>query len=137
MANPPPLKMAPESACILLDESSPIDWKDIGAVTMKENFIPSIVDFNTDDITDNIRKIVVRDYLSNPDYTYDRIYWANVACGPMIKGAIAQLEYAKMLNRVNPLRQEIRALEEAAVIKKNKESKMHKLTTTREASINR
>ena len=68
MANPPPLiKMALESVCILLGESSPIDWKGIRAVTMKENFIPSIVDFNTDDITDNIRKIVVRDYLSNPD----------------------------------------------------------------------
>ena len=138
MANPPPLiKMALESVCILLGESSPIDWKGIRAVTMKENFIPSIGNFNTDDITDDNRKIFARDYLSNPEYTYDRIYRANVACGPMVKWAIAQLEYAEMLNRVDPLRQELRALEEAAVIKKNEASRMHELITTLEASINR
>ena len=100
-------------------------------------FIPSIVNFNTDDITDDNRKIFARDYLSNPEYTYDRIYRANVACGPMVKWAIAQLEYAEMLNRVDPLRQELRALEEAAVIKKNEASRMHELITTLEASINR
>ena len=138
MAIPPPLiKMALESVCILLGESSPTDWKGFRAVTMKEFFIPSIVNFNTDYITDDIRKIFARDNLSNPEYTYDRIYRANVACGPMVKWAIAQLENAEMLNRVDPLRHELRALEEAAVIKKNEASRMHELITTLEASINR
>ena len=136
MANLPPLKMAPESACILLDESSPIDWKDIGAVTMKENFIPSIVDFNTDGITDDIRKIVARDYLSNPEYTYDRTYRANVACGPTVKREVAQLKYTEMLNRDDPLRQELWALEEAAVIKKSEASRMHGQNSILEAAIN-
>ena len=97
---------------------------------MKENFIPSIVNFNTDDITDDIRKVFARDYQSNPEYTYDRIYRANVASRPMVKWAIAQLEYAEMLNRVDPLRQELKALEEASVIKKNKDSRMHEQITT-------
>ena len=138
MANPPPLiKMAQESVCILRGESSPIDWKGIGAVTMKENFIPSIVNFNTDGITDDIRKNFAKDYLSKPEYTHDRIYRANVACGPMVKWAIAQLEYAEILNRVDPRRQELRALEEAGIIKKNEASRMHELITTLEDSIDR
>ena len=52
---------------------------------MKENFTHSIVSFNTDDITEDIRKSFARDYLSNPEYTCDQIYKANVACGPMVK----------------------------------------------------
>ena len=43
---------------------------------------------------------------------------------------IAQLEYGEILNRVDPLRQELKALEEAAVITKNKDSRMHEQITT-------
>jgi len=137
MANPPPLiKMALESVCTLLGEAVS-DWKSIRAVTMKENFIPSIVNFNTDDITEDIRKVFAKDYLSNPDYTYERINRANQACGPLVKWAIAQLEYAEMLNKVDPLRQELRALEEAAVVKKSEAARMAELISTLEASINR
>ena len=96
---------------------------------MKENFTHSIVSFNTDDITDDIRKSFARDYLSNPEYTCDQIYKANVACGPMVKWAIAQLEYAELLNRMDLLRQELRAQGEAAVIKKNEASRTHELIT--------
>ena len=51
MANPPGLvKLALESICLLLGESAN-DWKQIRAVTMKDSFIPTIVNFNTEDIT--------------------------------------------------------------------------------------
>ena len=96
MANLPPLiKMALESVCILLGEGSRSDWKGIRAVTMKEDFVPSIVHFNTNNITDDIRKTLAKDYLSNPEYSYYWIYQANVACGSMVKGAITKLEYAE------------------------------------------
>ena len=104
---------------------------------MKENFMLSIVHFNTDVLTDNIWKIFTRNYLSNPEYTYKRIYQANAACSPMVKWAIAHLEYAEMLDKVNPLRQEHRTREDAVFIKKDEESKINELITTREASINR
>ena len=53
MANPPPLnKTVRERVGILLGESLPIDWKGIRAFTMKENFMLSIVHFNTDVLTD-------------------------------------------------------------------------------------
>ena len=115
---PPCLKMAVERAGILRGEISPIDWKGVRDITMMENVLPRIIDFNINGITDNIKKIVARDYLSNPEYTYDRIYQANVACGRTVK-------------------QELRALEEAAVIKKKEASRMHKHISNPEASINR
>lgn len=51
MANPPAIvKLAVESICLLLEENT-TDWKQIRAVIMKDSFIPTIVNFNTEDIT--------------------------------------------------------------------------------------
>ena len=51
MANPPSaVKTALESICLLLGENAS-DWKAIRSVIVKESFIPTIVNFNTDDIS--------------------------------------------------------------------------------------
>lgn len=50
MANPPAVvKVALESICLLLEENA-TDWKQIRAVIMKDSFIPTIVNFNTESI---------------------------------------------------------------------------------------
>merc|ERR1740128_1398188 len=128
------VRVALESVCVLLGENVS-DWKSIRAVTMKESFIPSIINFNTDDIHEDVRFIMKERYLSNPDYTYEKVNRASSACGPMVNWCIAQLEYAEMLNKVDPLRNELRSLEEAAEVKKNEAEKMTKLIYTLEASI--
>jgi dynein heavy chain 1 len=51
MSNPPaPVKMALESICLLLGEAT-TDWKVIRSILTRENFISSIVNFSTDNIT--------------------------------------------------------------------------------------
>lgn len=51
MGNPPtPVKLALESICLLLGENAQ-DWKAIRSVIVRENFINTIVNFVTDDIT--------------------------------------------------------------------------------------
>lgn len=48
MSNPPlPVKMALEAICLLLGEPAP-DWKAIRSVIIRENFIPTIVNFNSE-----------------------------------------------------------------------------------------
>ncbi|KPI98422.1 Dynein heavy chain, cytoplasmic [Papilio xuthus] len=82
---------------------------------MRENFINSIVsNFSTEDITDDVREKMRTRYLSNPDYNFEKVNRASMACGPMVKWAIAQIEYADMLKRVEPLRNELKALEDQA-----------------------
>jgi len=50
LPNPPPaVKLAIESVCMLLGEKD-LDWKAMRSVIMRENFISSIVSFNTEDI---------------------------------------------------------------------------------------
>lgn len=51
MANPPSVvKMALESICTLLGEKGDT-WKGIRSVVMKDNFISTIVNFETENIT--------------------------------------------------------------------------------------
>ena len=51
MANPPAVvKLALESICLLLGENT-TEWRTIRSVTMRENFISTIVNFNTEDMT--------------------------------------------------------------------------------------
>jgi dynein heavy chain 1 len=50
MANPPAVvKVALESICLLLGENA-TEWRTIRSVTMRENFISTIVNFNTEDM---------------------------------------------------------------------------------------
>lgn len=74
-------------------------------------------------------------YLSNPDYNFEKVNRASMACGPMVKWAIAQIEYADMLKRVEPLRMELASLENQADtnVKHGQEVKM--LVTDLEQSI--
>ena len=105
----------------------------IRQVTMRDNFIPTIVNFNTDDISDEVRIQMKKKYLDNPDYDYEKARLINSvkrnqinrmirihdlqanrashACGPLVKWALAQFQYADMLKRVEPLRNELRDLE--------------------------
>ena len=78
--------------------------KAIRGVIIRDNFINTIVNFNADDISDDVRKMMKDRYLSNPDYTYEKVNRASLACGPLVKWATAQLQYADMLNKVEPLR---------------------------------
>ncbi|CAK8687664.1 unnamed protein product [Clavelina lepadiformis] len=114
MANPPAgVKLCLESICYLLGEQA-TDWKSIRQIIIRDNFISTILNFQTDDISDNTRKIMMDKYVSNPAYTYETINRASQACGPLVKWSIAQLQYADMLQRVEPLRNELKTLEERA-----------------------
>lgn len=135
MANPPMLvRLALESICLFLGEETS-DWKTIRYVIMKDNFIPSIVNYSTEDISDDIREKLRKRYFSNPDYSYEKINKASSACGPMVKWAIAQINFADMLKRVEPLRNELNSLESQAEGNKKKAKDISELIERLEKSI--
>ncbi|CAF4574901.1 unnamed protein product [Rotaria sp. Silwood1] len=135
--NPPQgVKLTLESICLLLGEET-ADWKSIRSIIMRDNFISTIVNFNTDDITPAIANKMKTKYLSNPDYSYDKVNRASVACGPLVKWATAQLIYADMLSKVEPLRNELKNLEKEAEKKVTEMQQTNDLITTLETSIAR
>ncbi|XP_018619664.2 cytoplasmic dynein 1 heavy chain 1 isoform X1 [Scleropages formosus] len=137
MANPPAaVKLALESICLLLGEST-TDWKQIRSIIMRENFIPTIVNFSADEISDSIREKMKKNYISNPSYNYEQVNRASLACGPMVKWAIAQLNYADMLKRVEPLRNELQKLEDDAKDNKSKAEEVEQMIRDLESSIAR
>lgn len=96
-------------------------------------------------------------YLSNPDYNFEKVNRASMACGPMVKWAIAQvsfyshykyvqtipinktfpwqIEYADMLKRVEPLRDELQSLEDQAEVNMKHAKDTKDLVTQLEQSI--
>uniref|UniRef100_A0A674JBB5 Dynein cytoplasmic 1 heavy chain 1 n=1 Tax=Terrapene triunguis TaxID=2587831 RepID=A0A674JBB5_9SAUR len=137
MANPPgAVKLALESICLLLGEST-TDWKQIRSIIMRENFIPTIVNFSAEEISDSIREKMKKNYMSNPSYNYEIVNRASLACGPMVKWAIAQLNYADMLKRVEPLRNELQKLEDDAKDNQQKANEVEQMIRDLEASIAR
>lgn len=112
MGNPPaPVKMAMESVCILLGHRIE-SWKNVQAVIRKDDFIPSIVNFDTDRMmTRSTRDKMQREFLSKPGYDFATIDRASKACGPLAKWVIAQVRFSAILDKVGPLRQEVDDLE--------------------------
>ena len=46
--------------------------------------------------SDEIRQKMYSKYLNNPDYNFEKVNRASLACGPMVKWAIAQVQTAKI-----------------------------------------
>ncbi|KPM05539.1 dynein heavy chain, cytoplasmic-like protein [Sarcoptes scabiei] len=135
MTNPPPaVKLALESICLLLGEST-TDWKVIRSILIRENFISTIVNFQTDNITEEIRHKMITKYLQNPDYNFEKIKHASLACEPLVKWAIAQVNYADMLKKIEPLRNELKNLETEAAANKTKAEEIDRLVAQLEKSI--
>lgn len=48
-----------------------------------------MIAFNSDEIRNKMKS----KYLANPDYNYEKVNRASLACGPMVKWAIAQVSF--------------------------------------------
>ncbi|XP_034246586.1 dynein heavy chain, cytoplasmic-like isoform X2 [Thrips palmi] len=133
MANPPAIvKFALESICVLLGQKS-TQWKDVRATVMREDFIDRVL--NVKNITDDVIQKMHDKYLNNPDYTFDKVSHGSQACGPLVNFAIAQVRYAKILRKVEPLKKQQCALEKEATENKNRGEEVKNRIAQLESSI--
>ena len=70
--------------------------------------------------SDVAREKMKKEYLSDPHFTFEKMNHASKACGPLVQWAIAQVGYADVLKRVDPLRAELKVLENQAKETKQK-----------------
>ncbi|MCP9259196.1 Dynein heavy chain, cytoplasmic [Dirofilaria immitis] len=124
-ALPQPVRLTLESICLLLGENVGMDWKAIRGVMVKDDFMPRILNFDTDSISAETLKMMEK-YIRNPDWDFDKVNRASSACGPMIKWMKAQLW---------PLRTELERLEKDAKIKTAKGEDLKKTIAKLEQSI--
>lgn len=72
MASPPnAVKIAVEAICLLLGEKVS-NWREIRGILVKEDFIPRIVQFNTETITPEITE-KMKQFVNNPDWEYEKV----------------------------------------------------------------
>ena len=129
MQNPPSgVKLALEAVCTLLGHR-PADWKGIVGIVRKDDFIASIVNYkNEAQMTPQHREKMKRDYLSNDDFTFEKVNRASKACGPLVQWVEAQVTYSDILDRVGPLREEVHRLaDEATHTKATAQANQNKL----------
>ncbi|KAK1752146.1 dynein heavy chain, cytoplasmic [Echria macrotheca] len=116
MANPPQgVRLALDSVCTLIGHKVS-DWKQVQAVVRKDDFIASIINFDNErQMTKALRVKMRNEFLSNPEFTFEKVNRASKACGPLVQWVEAQVNYAEILDRVGPLRDEVAQLEEQAL----------------------
>jgi dynein heavy chain 1, cytosolic len=136
MGNPPAgVKLALESVCTLLGHR--VDsWKTIQGLVRRDDFIASIVHYeNERQMTPNLRAKMRSHYLSNEDFTYERVNRASKACGPLVQWVQAQVDFSEILDRVGPLREEVAQLKDQALQTKAEAKAIENTITKLEESI--
>ena len=122
---PRKVQIAMEAICVLLGKGQ-VDWKEVRRIIMQADFIPSILNFDSEAITPDMRK-QMKGYMDDPEFTYEQVNRASKACGPLVQWARAQMFYAQILHNIEPLRAELRTLEVKA---KSLSAKLNELNST-------
>jgi dynein heavy chain 1 len=121
MHNPPEtIKMVLESICIMLgyDVST---WRDVQQVIRKDDFIASIISFNSEEqVNAGLIDYMQKTYMSKDNFNYESANRASKACGPLLMWVKAQLQFSSIVIKVKPLKAELRTLEEQLIDTKSK-----------------
>ncbi|KAI6221986.1 Dynein heavy chain, cytoplasmic [Aphelenchoides besseyi] len=136
MAAPPDIvKIALEAVCTLLGEDpSSIDWASIRKIMVKDDFITRILQFDSEKISPEILRATQK-YVDRPDFEFEKVNRASIACGPMVKWVKSQILYSRILGKVEPLRQELKRLENDRDVKTKKFNDMADVIKSLEQSI--
>ena len=108
---PAAIVMAAEATCALLGHQNLKDWTAISAIVRRDDFVYSIQHFDTSKVDAALCRRLERDYLSREDFTFEVVNRANKAMGPLALWVMAQVKYATILDRIEPLRNEVLQLE--------------------------
>ncbi|KAI9572626.1 dynein heavy chain and region D6 of dynein motor-domain-containing protein [Boletus coccyginus] len=136
MANPPEaVKLAMESVCTILGHK--IDsWRTVQGIIRRDDFIQRIVNFDTNNqMTKPLRELMKKDFLSRPSFNFETVQRASKACGPLVKWVLAQVRFSEILDKVEPLRNEVQSLETQAETTKKQAAQIITIVAELEAKI--
>ncbi|KAF8640937.1 hypothetical protein AX17_000584 [Amanita inopinata Kibby_2008] len=138
MANPPEaVKLAMESVCTILGHKFD-GWRAVQGIIRRDDFIQRIVNFDTAaQMTKHLRETMKKDFLSRPSYNFETVQRASKACGPLVKWVIAHVRFSEILDKVEPLRNEVQSLEMQAETTKKQANAIIKMIAELEAKIAR
>ena len=94
------IKMTIEAVFVVLGEKN-AEFREVRRHV--RNIVPRMLAFDARKMTAAISKKLESGYLSNPDFTFERVNRASKPCGPMVKWILAQHSYFLVLQKIKPL----------------------------------
>merc|ERR1712228_829863 len=88
------------------------NWKDVQKLLGSNDFIPSILKFDTNSVKEKVRKKIQKNYLSHEDFTFERVNKASKVAGPLVLWVKSQIKFAHLLDSVEPMTREITELKQ-------------------------
>ncbi|KAJ7449691.1 hypothetical protein B0H11DRAFT_2332048 [Mycena galericulata] len=111
-------------------------WRTVQTILRQDDFISGILKFDTTtQMTKQLRDTMKRDFLSCPSYNFETVQRASKACGPLVKWALAQVRFSEILDKVEPLRNEVQSLEVEAETTKKQAQAIIQMIAELEAKI--
>ena len=163
MASPPAaVKLTLEAVVYVLGHAT-TNWKDIRRALAKTDFIATVVNFKTSQVTGKMVKKIKSSYMSQDAFkcvpcasvlspmcrvthplscvcvsrSYETVNRASKTAAPLFKWLVSQVSYAEILERVQPMRDEVAALQEQSESLSRQYQEQTKLTEELQASITR
>lgn len=136
---PAPVKLALEAVLVVLGhDPSTLDWAEIRRVLRASDFIQTVCGFKSESFSSKARSLVAERYMRGPqsaNFTFERISGASHACGPLYKWVVSQVRYAEILEKVEPLRNELQTLKQQSSALTAQVQSVNATLVTLEASI--
>mmetsp|Transcript_12145 Transcript_12145/g.29873 ORF Transcript_12145/g.29873 Transcript_12145/m.29873 type:complete len:4768 (-) Transcript_12145:256-14559(-) len=102
-------------------------WGKIKQTLARADFIPRILAFDTRKLDQKIADYISKKYLSNPNFTEEKVYRASQACGPLVLWVVSQLTFNRVLKRVAPMEKRLKTLEAKSLELKAKQDEIEDL----------
>ncbi|CAM9242548.1 unnamed protein product, partial [Chrysoparadoxa australica] len=111
LARPPAaVKTTLEAVCVMLGHGR-LEWGDLRKVIAKQDFIATVVNFDTDTLTEEQISTVTEIFTSAGDLTVETVQRASKACGPLFQWVTSQIAFSRIAMKVQPLRDEVATLQ--------------------------
>ena len=93
LATPPgPVKLTLEAVAVLMGEGAATSWADLRRFVQRKDFISLIVNYESSSLTPSLRAQLMKNYLSNEDFNFERVNNASKACGPLCAWVVSQVQ---------------------------------------------
>eukprot|EP00931_Biecheleriopsis_adriatica_P034702 TRINITY_DN20021_c0_g5_i1.p1 TRINITY_DN20021_c0_g5~~TRINITY_DN20021_c0_g5_i1.p1 ORF type:complete len:4603 (-),score=1119.02 TRINITY_DN20021_c0_g5_i1:34-13842(-) len=114
--NKPPehVKMAMEAVVLMVRPDTPPDkvtWEAVRKIMRDANFIPSMLEYDADSLKDSTRDLLKKKYLGSKAWDLQRIKQASRMAGPVAQWVECQLQFADLLNMMEPMRNELKEMQ--------------------------
>lgn len=86
-------------------------------------------------MTKPLRELMKKDFFSRPSFNFETVQRASKACGPLVKWVLAQVRFSEILDKVEPLRNEVQSFETQAETTKKQAAQIITIVAELEAKI--